>query len=186
MNLKFDWLPKCALVCLLVYCQKSSKQTVIVFSFHEKAQILHMVSHRIGHFRAVKKCKTPFVKIARKNCRYKQTLLLTRSRLFKHWIALSTGLITIQWISTRAETNCVIQQIEIYPMDSVIHLSNGIAAALKRTHQWFLILTPNNTKTIETMTCHCFRRPTRRGLTSSSYTTLRTTEASSKYKRRGY
>ena len=46
------------------------------------------------------------------------------------------------------------------------------AAARKRSHQWCLTLTPNNTETIERMTCHCFLRPIRRGLTSSSYTTV--------------
>ena len=34
-----------------------------------------------------------------------------------------------------------------------------------------LTLTPNNTETIERMTCHCFLRLIRRDLTSSSYTT---------------
>ena len=43
------------------------------------------------------------------------------------------------------------------------------AAARKRSHQWCLTLTPNNTETIERMTCHCFLRPIRRDLTSSSY-----------------
>ena len=42
-----------------------------------------------------------------------------------------------------------------------------VAAALERSHQWCLTLTPNNTKTIERMTCHCFLRPIRRDLTSS-------------------
>ena len=37
--------------------------------------------------------------------------------------------------------------------------------------QWCVSLTPNNTKTIERMTCHCFLRPIRRDLTKSSYTT---------------
>ena len=44
--------------------------------------------------------------------------------LFKRWIALSTGQITIQRISIR-ETNCAIQRIEIYPEDSLIHLLNN-------------------------------------------------------------
>ena len=35
--------------------------------------------------------------------------------------------------------------------------------------QWCVSLTPNNTKTIERMTCHCFLRPIRRDLTNSSY-----------------
>ena len=37
--------------------------------------------------------------------------------------------------------------------------------------QWCVSLTPNNTKTIERMTCHCFLRPIRRDLKNSSYTT---------------
>ena len=48
-----------------------------------------------------------------------------------------------------------------------------VAAARKRSHQFYVPLTPNNTKTIERMTCHCFLRPIRRDLTSSSYTTLK-------------
>ena len=44
-------------------------------------------------------------------------------QLFKSWIALSTGEITIQRISVK-KTNyaCAIQWIVIYPVDSVIHL----------------------------------------------------------------
>ena len=49
---------------------------------------------------------------------------LGRPGLFKRWIALSTGQITIQRISIR-ETNCAIQRIEIYPVDSLIHLLNN-------------------------------------------------------------
>ena len=47
-----------------------------------------------------------------------------------------------------------------------------VAAARKRSHQWCVSLTPNNTKTMGRMTCHCFQRPIRRDLTSSSYTTV--------------
>ena len=36
-----------------------------------------------------------------------------------------------------------------------------VAAARKRSHQWRVSLTPNNTKTIGRMTCHCFLRPIR-------------------------
>ena len=43
--------------------------------------------------------------------------------LFKRWIALFTRLITIQWRGMR-KMNCAIQWIEIYLMDSVIHLLN--------------------------------------------------------------
>ena len=45
------------------------------------------------------------------------------------------------------------------------------AAAGKRGHQWCLSLTPNNTETMKRMACHCFLRPIRRHLKSSSYTT---------------
>ena len=48
-------------------------------------------------------------------------------------------------------------------------LGGHLAAARKRSHQWCLTLTPNNTETVERMTCHCFLRPSRRHLTSSSY-----------------
>ena len=44
--------------------------------------------------------------------------------LCKQWIVLSTGYITIQRINIR-ETNCVIRWIEIYPVDSAMHLSNN-------------------------------------------------------------
>ena len=48
-----------------------------------------------------------------------------------------------------------------------------VAAARKRSHQWCLTLTPNNTETIERLTCHCFlQRPIIRDLTNSSYTTI--------------
>ena len=46
-----------------------------------------------------------------------------------------------------------------------------VAAARKRSHQWCLTLTPNNTETLERMTGHCFLRLIRRDLISSSYTT---------------
>ena len=42
-------------------------------------------------------------------------------RLSKRWIPLSIGKITIPRISVR-ETNCAIQWIVIYPVDSAIHL----------------------------------------------------------------
>ena len=42
-----------------------------------------------------------------------------------------------------------------------------VAAARKRSHQWCVSLTPNNTKTIGRMTCNCFLRSIRRDLTSS-------------------
>ena len=35
-------------------------------------------------------------------------------------------------------------------------LGGHLAAARKRSHQWCLTLTPNNTETVERMTCHCF------------------------------
>ena len=55
----------------------------------------------------------------------------SRPRLFKRWIALSTGKITIQWMSIR-KTNCTIHWIEIYLLDSAFHLFNN--RALKYLH----------------------------------------------------
>ena len=46
-----------------------------------------------------------------------------------------------------------------------------VAAARKRSHQWYVSLTPNNNNAIERMTCHCFLQPIRRDLTTISYTT---------------
>ena len=45
-----------------------------------------------------------------------------------------------------------------------------VSAAHRRSHQWCASLTPNNTKTIRRMTCHCLLRPVRRDLPRSSYT----------------
>ena len=39
-----------------------------------------------------------------------------------------------------------------------------VAAARKRSHQWCVSLTPNNTNTVGRMTRHCFLRPIRRDL----------------------
>ena len=58
------------------------------------------------------------------------SVLLTRPKLFKSWIALSTGLITIQCISIR-ETNCAIHWIGIYLVDSAIHLLNNWDQGMK-------------------------------------------------------
>ena len=48
--------------------------------------------------------------------------------------------------------------------------NNGRGHVAAARSEWCLTLTPNNTKTIERMTYHCFLRPIRRDLTSSSYT----------------
>ena len=45
-----------------------------------------------------------------------------------------------------------------------------VTAVRKRSHQWGVSLTPNNSKTIGRMECHCFLRPIRTDLPSSSYT----------------
>ena len=47
-----------------------------------------------------------------------------------------------------------------------------VAAARKRSHQWWVSLAPSNTKTIGRMTCHCFLRPIRRGETFWATPTL--------------
>ena len=59
---------------------------------------------------------------------------ITRSWLFKSWIALSTGQTTIRWISI-TKTNCVIYWIVIYPVDSAIHLQNNWGQVCNRYSQ---------------------------------------------------
>ena len=44
--------------------------------------------------------------------------------MFNRWLVLPAGKITIQWIN-HSETNCAIQRIVTYPVDSVIHLLNN-------------------------------------------------------------
>jgi len=46
---------------------------------------------------------------------------LNTPQLFKSWIALSIGQISFQWISI-GETNCTINWIEIYMVDSAMYL----------------------------------------------------------------
>ena len=52
------------------------------------------------------------------------TCLLYKPRLFKSWLALYTGQITIQRTSKR-EANCTMNWKEIYPANSVTHLLNN-------------------------------------------------------------
>ena len=70
-------------------------------------------------------------------------------QLFKRWIALSTEKIAIHWISY-SETNCNIQWIVIYPVDSVIHLLNN----------WGLMV--NSIHICVDFTKHCGHRTSRR------------------------
>ena len=51
-------------------------------------------------------------------------------------------------------------------IDAVQKYMGHVAAALKRSHQWCVFLTPQNTKNIQRMTGHCFLRAIRRDLTS--------------------
>ena len=53
----------------------------------------------------------------------------TRSNLFKGWIMLSSGIITIHLIRTN-KTCCVILRIVIYPMDIAIYPLNNWAQVL--------------------------------------------------------
>ena len=56
--------------------------------------------------------------------------IYSKPQLLKSWIALSIGLITIQWISIR-QTNCTIHWKEIYPLNSAIHLLNNWGLFIK-------------------------------------------------------
>ena len=47
-----------------------------------------------------------------------------------------------------------------------------VAAARKRSHQWWVSLTPNNSKTIGRIAYQCFLRPIRRGETWATPTVL--------------
>ena len=51
------------------------------------------------------------------------------------------------------------------------YVGGHVAAAWKRDHQWCVSLTPNNTRTIGRMICHCFLRPIRGDVSRSPYTT---------------
>ena len=51
----------------------------------------------------------------------------------------------------------------------ILKVGSCQASAWKRSHQCCVPQTPNNTKTIGRMTCHCFLRPIRRDLPSSCY-----------------
>ena len=53
----------------------------------------------------------------------------SRPQLFKKWIALPTGKMSIQWIVQMASL-ILIHWIEIYPMDSAIQLSEQPGPAL--------------------------------------------------------
>ena len=59
-----------------------------------------------------------------------------------------------------------------YPVYCIVehHRQVHVAAARKRSHQWCLTLTPNNTKTTEKMRSPCFLWPIRRHLPSGYYT----------------
>ena len=61
---------------------------------------------------------------------------LTTPQLFKSWIALSIGQISFQWISI-GETNCTISWIEIYMVDSAMHLlkNSGLNKKILQTTQ---------------------------------------------------
>ena len=52
-----------------------------------------------------------------------------------------------------------------------------VTAVRKRSHQWCVSLTPNNIKTIERMTYHCFLRPIKRDLPRSYTSQDRTRES---------
>ena len=85
---------------------------------------------------------------------------------FKQWRGVLRFLIR----ASVSKLRCNIFKYCFKTIDS-IKRGGHVAAAWKRSHQWCLTLTLNTTETIERMTCHCFLRPIRTDLTSSSYTT---------------
>ena len=87
---------------------------------------------------------------------------------FKQWRGVLRFLIR----ASVSKLRCKIFKYCFKITDSIKRGGGGhVAAAWKRSHQWCLTLTLNNTETIERMTCHCFLRPIRKDLTSSSYPT---------------
>ena len=83
------------------------------------------------------------------------------SKFIKRKYSRSTNVVashdgTLKWKSPHFRLTCAIQKR--------LCLSSLLG-------QWCVSLTPNNTKTIERMTCHCFLGPIRRDFTNSSYTT---------------
>ena len=69
------------------------------------------------------------------------TNMHTRPLLFKGWIMLSNGKITIQWISV-SKTNHTINWIVIYQADSLILLSNNPGQAFHYYQSHFSLLLP--------------------------------------------
>ena len=63
-----------------------------------------------------------------RHCVLLLNLVPCRSRLFKRWIALSTGLKSIQWISQLVSL-ILIHWIGIYPVDSAIQRLNNLGQA---------------------------------------------------------
>ena len=86
---------------------------------------------------------------------------------FKQWHVVVRFLIG----ASVSKLRCKIFKYCFKTTDSIKRGGVHVAAARKRSHQWCLTLTLNNTETIERMTCHCFLRPIGTDLTSSSYTT---------------
>ena len=75
---------------------------------------------------------------------------LNRPWWFKCWIELSTRQITVQGIKIR-EFNCTILWIEIYPMDSTIHLlKNWGLVLLQLLYRWAATKETHNTR-VETI-----------------------------------
>jgi len=62
-------------------------------------------------------------------------LLFPRSQSFKSWIALSTGWITIQWI-TQLVSLTLIHWMVIYPVDSATQLLNNQGQVHKWVSKW--------------------------------------------------
>ena len=88
-------------------------------------------------------------------------LFVFMSKFIKRKYSGSTNVVashdgTLKWKRPHFRLTCVVQKR--------LYLSSLLG-------QWCVSLTPNNTKTIERMTCHRFLRPIKRDLTNSSYIT---------------
>ena len=92
----------------------NSQIRVTVLDYHEKAFVAIIFLHK----------KTADEDLFKDIFHGKASSVVSWPRLFKGWITLSAGKIAIQYISVDKTTHAI-RWIGIYPLDSVIHISNN-------------------------------------------------------------
>ena len=117
-------------------------------------------------FRAWHVCKTQHARSqmtevsVNVNCHKWPIMGYTRPRLFKRWIALSTGSITIQRISI-TQINYAIRWIVIYPVDSAIQRLNNPGQELdigmrywNNAHSLLFSISPQPPRSLQATSCN--------------------------------